>query len=496
MQGLIKGPTSGWTNHQPFLRRLCRGYVKSLWALLLAGTVMLAACGSGTSSGGGQVPVPLSGNWQVSLSNMPDVTPSSGLQGGFLLEKNGSVTGTLLYSVTRAGETTPCNSGSAIVTGNLAGQTVSLTAVAGTQTFTLTGTVTSNGMASTMAGSYKSTAGTATDGSPCGAATSSLGWTAISVPPLTGPITGGFHSTGGAAGLNNQDFPLTGVFTQAQNTGADHATITGTLSFSNYPCLATASVKGQISGNTVVLQLNGADGEIGGSDTHTVTLDSTPNGYVLHSLNGTAYAVTTNACLGDGNGTPGDIGYICLALGNTGACQQPVTLTPASVTFPPQVVGSTSAEQKITLKNNDAAGIMLTGLTLAFANNLPGGVANFAVTTDTCDIPGNALGSAFSLLPGQFCTIAVTFTPQEASGASATLTVNSPASPDNNTAFAVPITGSGVSASAALVPGTHLAGSKESFPPLLSVTKQLACGADLAWLKPSHIPGRGTSCAD
>ncbi len=148
-------------------------------------------------------------------------------------------------------------------------------------------------------------------------------------------------------------------------------------------------------------------------------------------------------------------------------------------------MGSASAEQKITLKNNDPAGIMLTGLTLAFANNPPGGLANFAVTTDTCDIPGNPLGSAFSLLPGEFCTIAVTFTPQEASRVSAALTVNSPASPDNNTAYAVPITGTGVSASAALVPGIDFvaqAGSKESFPPMLSFTKH-------SWHAVPTLPG-------
>src|SRR5260370_20749216 len=125
MQGLIKGPTSGWTNQQPLARQLDRGYVKSLWVLLLAGTVMLAACGSGTPSGGGQIPIPFSANWQFSLSNAPDVTPLSGLQGGFLLGKNdGSVTGTLPYSVTRSGETTPCYRVSANLSRRLNGQDV------------------------------------------------------------------------------------------------------------------------------------------------------------------------------------------------------------------------------------------------------------------------------------------------------------------------------------------------------------------------------------
>ena len=66
------------------------------------------------------------------------------------------------------------------------------------------------------------------------------------MPPLTGSITGSFHSggTGDNSGLVNQDFPVTGSLTQGPNIGASNATITGTLSFidpttglSNYPCI-------------------------------------------------------------------------------------------------------------------------------------------------------------------------------------------------------------------------------------------------------------------
>src|ERR1700704_641454 len=500
MQGLNKNPMSSWTSQQRPLRRFSRSCANSVLILLLGFTLMLSACGSGSSTGGKQIPVVLSGNWQFSMSNTADVRAQSGLQGGFLLEKNGTVTGKVEYSITLAGQTVPCNSGTAPVTGKISGQTVTFTAVAGTQTFTFTGTATSNNLISTMAGSYTSTAGTATDGSPCGSATT-LGWTATTVPPLQGFVEGNFHSTGGAAGLIERNFPVTGALTQGQNTGASNTTVTGNVSFvipgnnvSDYPCLATASVSGQISGNAVVLQLNASDGSSlgqigasgGGGLVQPVTLDSTSNGYLLHSLLGTAYAVTTKSCLGDTtSGTPGDFGYICLELGVTGACQQPINVVPAAISSPPLTVGTTSPAQNITIVN--ASGITLAGLTLTFTNNSPSGLQNFTIVKDGCDIPGNPLGSTFSLLGAQSCTIAVAFTPQEASAVTATLIVTSPQSADNNTAFAVPITGTGVGAMAAS-PEVDLGAeaiSKASLPLLLSFTKH-------NWHPVQTLPGSST----
>jgi hypothetical protein len=475
MQRLTGNPVPCRTIHESLSPECGGRCVKSLWVLLLASTIMLSACGGGASSGGSQVLPTVSGNWQFTMAEQvnPDPTQPSftgGLQGGFLVQDNGPVTGTVFYSVTlqppagSGGTPAVCSSGSASISGTISGQTVTLTEVAGAQTFNLTGTLSLDG--STMTGSY-----TSTDGVGCGVATTQTTWNAILVPPLQGSVAGSFHSTGGASGLSNRDFPVSGFLNQGQNTGASDVTVTGTLNFANYPCLATASVKGQISGNTVVLQLLGTGGsslgQIGASasvpENSSVTFDSTTNGYVLHSLVGTAYAVTTQVC--PGSNPPGDEGYVCLALGTTGACQEPVTLSPAILTFPAQKVGSSTA-QTITLANNDPAGIVLSGLTLAFTNNPSGGAANFTVTGDTCDIPPNTIGSTFSLLPGQFCKIAVTFNPQSASVLTATLTVNSPVSADNNTAFSVPITGTGVSAMVAstLEPGVEA--SLLQLPPL------------------------------
>ena len=150
------------------------------------------------------------------MANPVDGSFLGGLQGGFLLQQNGAVTGGAVYSVSLPELLIPCNSGSAPITGTISGQNVTLTAVAGTENFTLTGTLSSDG--STMTGTYTSTAGTAGDGTPCGTAQTGLQWSAMLVPPITGPIQGNFHSTGGSAGLGNQDFPVSGSLVQ----GGEH----------------------------------------------------------------------------------------------------------------------------------------------------------------------------------------------------------------------------------------------------------------------------------
>ncbi len=488
------------------------GDVKSLWILLLASTLMLSACGSNSSSGS-QSNGALAGNWQFTVASPSDQSFIGGVQGGFLLQTNSMVNGQVVYSVSfppaqAGGIATVCNSGSAPITGTISGKGVTLTVTTGTQNFSFTGTLSADG--TTMTGTYSSTAGSMMNGVPCGTVQSGLQWSAILVPPLTGAITGSFHSTGGAAGLFNQDFVVTGSLAQGPNIGASNATITGNLNFtnpstsiSNYPCFGNALVNGQISGNTVILQIIGTNGsavgQIGGvvgSGLNSVTFNSTPNGNVLHSAAAPAYAVNTKSCGGSSLNNPGDSGSLCLGLGNSTACQQPITLTPAVLAFPmqlvgassttpptppnpPQLLGSTPTSQTITLSNSDLAGDTLNGLTLSLApgtgvfdNNAPSdfnGLPNFT-EQDTCASPA---GSSFSLAPGQSCVITITFAPQEScpwlpfgspasmAGAppadcpiplAATLTVNSPVSADTNTAFAVPITGLGASAIEPSVP--------------------------------------------
>jgi hypothetical protein len=424
--------------------------------------MMLSACGGGNNT---QVPATLSGNWQFTMANPSDGSFSGGLQGGFLLQNNSSVKGGAVFSIlapdASTGGWTVCNSGSATIAGTITGETVTLTATAGSETFTLTGTLSFDG--STMGGTYASTAGTS-----CGTVQTGLQWSASLVPPLTGSLTGSFHSTSNTSNLSNQDFPLTALLTQGANTGASNAPVTGTLSFANvtsnasdYPCLSTVAVNGQISGNTVVLELNASGGsnlgQIGTSatfpDNSPVTFDSAGGAYILHSVSSPAYAVNTTACPSQGP-TPGDSGNVCLALGSTTACQEPITLTPAVLTFPAQTVDTTSAAQTITLTNT-----LSTSQTfyLTWMSSSPsGGNANFTAS-DNCALggasslppSGNGNGASFLLIAAQSCAITVSFNPQASGSLTAALTVNGSVSADNDTAFTVPITGTGASASAA-----------------------------------------------
>lgn len=446
----------------------------------LFGIALLSACGgsSTSSTANGQ----FSGNWQI--TNMAlDSALRGGIQGGFLLQNKNLVSGQFVYSFSLLSQPgTICNSGTATVAGTVNGQNVTLTAVAGPQTYTLKGTLSSD--RSTLMGTYDSTGGQG-----CGTAQTGLQWSAILVPPLNGDVQGSFHST--ATGLSGRDFQVTGTLVQGPNSGASSATVTGTLNFEGYPCLATASVNGEITGNSVVLQViavNGLNvGSIGAPPNKTfpepVMLAASPHGYVLRGVN--AYAMSTSKC--PGGNIPGDLGNVCLGLGtypglqndplqfSNQVCTEPITLTPASLTFPPQLLGTAPTSQSFTLTNTDPAGATITGLRINFrsvdgSSDFTGsdftGIPNFSAQ-DTCSNPP---GSSFSLGPQQSCTITVISSPQQSCtwiptsvapsrcppflvsstpsppALGATVTVAGPASADGNTNFQVPVTAVGLSA--------------------------------------------------
>ena len=443
-------------------------------AFLCALMLLMLGCSSSRSSppaGTGQ----LAGNWQFAMTPPSDGSFLGGIQGGFLLQNGTTVTGAVVYSVQLPGQNggapTICSSGSGPVTGSIQGQNVALTVTAGPQTFTLNGGLSTSG--STIIGTY-----TSTDGQGCGTAQSALQWSATLVPAVTGAIQGNFHSVLSPS-LKDQDFLVTGTLTQGENVGASNATVTGTLTFQNYPCLKTASVNGQISGNSLILQIIGSNGlnagQIGApqgySNPSPVTVVSSANGTVLQGAFG--YAISTSSC--PGGNLAGDIGNVCLAMGNSNGCTQPISISPPSLSFPAQLVGSPPTAQTITLTNTNVSGTPLSGVSIAFnaqaGSTSPfglsdfNGMANFTEQDNCASSPG----ASFSLAPQQSCSITIAFSPQEScpwlpsaglggaapsscpSTLKASLTVNSPVSADGLTAFAIPITGVGLSA---LVPST------------------------------------------
>ena len=447
--------TPGRTKRRPRAHRLRATCARSVLLVGLASMIVLSACGGGSSSSTPVFPPTLSGNWQFTMGEQLNSDPTKpsftgGLLGGFLLQAGatGSVTGQTTYSISTLPPTgsgaspTECNSGIDQVTGTLTGQAVSLTASStGAQTFTLSGTLSFDG--TTIVGTY-----TSTDGAGCGIA-ATQNWSAALVPPLTGSMQGVFHSTGGPAGLGEQEFAVMGQITEALNNGASSSNLTGTL-YSDSPCVGQATLTGQISGNSVVLQIVGADGTTIGqigqngppttSGPQAVTFISTQGGYVLQST-GIGYAVYATACGGGSLQAPADSGGVCVALNSTSTCQLPITLTPALLTFPAQGVGSKATSQIITVTNASSA--LLGGLTASLTNN---SAMNNFTEADNCGLGGVATnGQIFALASQQSCVITIGFSPQEACAAgssaqclSAVLTVTSPT---NDAIFTAPISG-------------------------------------------------------
>ena len=125
----------------------------------------------------------------------------------------------------------------------------------------------------------------------------------------------------------------------------------------------------------------------------------------------------------DATGSPHTV-----ALSGTGTVSG-VTLTPGSLTFGNQLVGTSSAAQSSTLLNSGNAPLVITSIGVSGAN------AGDFVQLSNCPL------SPSTLAPGASCTISATFSPTAAGTrtASVTITDNAPGSP-----HAVALSGTGV----------------------------------------------------
>src|SRR5215469_17174119 len=106
-------PCNGWPK-QPRSLNLPRVQIGRWW-LLLVGPILLASCGCGNSAKSSQDSGALAGNWQFTLTAPSDgsftgapansqaacgTSTTCSLQlGGFLLQTNQSLTGSLTYSI-------------------------------------------------------------------------------------------------------------------------------------------------------------------------------------------------------------------------------------------------------------------------------------------------------------------------------------------------------------------------------------------------------------
>jgi hypothetical protein len=235
--------------------------VRTLAKILLGFLLLsLVACGGGTRPSS-PTSGPLSGNWQLKMTQFPHSTVPL-LASGFLLESNNALTGsvqgpTVLNS---DGSVTTCG-GVGALTGSISGQNITFSLDPGGTVLNFTGSISSSN--TSMSGQYQALGG------PCFASSTTGTWKATLVPPLNGNFTGTLSSSQYMAALTGLPDPppiiVSGTLAQSPNIGANNASLTGTITAQGYPCFVTASLTGTISGDAVLLSVYGFNGDLIGS---------------------------------------------------------------------------------------------------------------------------------------------------------------------------------------------------------------------------------------
>jgi len=221
--------------------------------LCFALSILLTACASSNhdpSSSGA-----VSGNWQISLQPS-NPTWRQTTQSGFLLEANGILTGSMMFTDISC-------SGVGSVSGTVSGSNVTFTVTPTGLNMEFTGSMS---QPNTMTGSYTILS------TGCGgvySAPQTGTWTANLVTPLNGNLQGTFTSHEGVT------YTITGQVSQGPNTGVSTANLNGTLSTTGYCFFTTTNVTGAISGTSVVLNLVGSNGAQIGQVIGTASVDGT-----------------------------------------------------------------------------------------------------------------------------------------------------------------------------------------------------------------------------
>jgi hypothetical protein len=243
-----------------------------LSAALLVCLLMVIACCGGSGKPDPPAFGPLSGNWQMALQQGQ---PSTGTlaESGFLLQSGSTVSGNLALS-----DQTLCP-GLGPAAGTLTGTHIAITVNQVGQTVTLTGTAAGDG--SSMEGTYTLLASGCTGGSATGT------WTASQVKPIAGTYLATFTS------YTLSPYSSAVSVSQGANSGANLATLSGTITSSSAPCGSNLSIAGVVSGTSIVFNFLTSDGTAVGQFTGTTSTDGS-------TLTGTYdFLAENNVCAGD-----------------------------------------------------------------------------------------------------------------------------------------------------------------------------------------------------
>jgi hypothetical protein len=176
----------------------------------------------------------------------------------------------------------------------------------------------------------------------------------------------------------------------SQNTGSSSAPQSVVLTNTGSATLSVTSIAVTGSGNSQFIETNNCAGTLSAGSNCTVSVTFVP------TVTGTASAnltITDNAA-----GSPQTVSLL-----GTGVAPA-VLLSPTSLTFTSQTVGTTSPAQTVTLTNSGSAALLITSITAS---------AEY-VQTNTCGT---------SVAAGAACSISVTFTPTATGTQTGTVTI-------------------------------------------------------------------------
>jgi hypothetical protein len=221
---------------------------------VLAGLLLaVAGCGSGTPIP--QATGPVSGNWQI---NMTEDFPSANTQltvSGFLTQSSSVLTGSLQGPTLLSANGQHDCGGVGQVSGSVNGENVTFSISPGGTSFNFSGSLAAG---NTMSGTYQALAG------DCFVHNSTGTWTASLIPTVNGNFTGTLTNSSYMSILTGVSpaaaIVVSGSLTQSSNANTSVASLTGTINAVGYPCFSSASLTGTISGQNVILAVYGYDG--------------------------------------------------------------------------------------------------------------------------------------------------------------------------------------------------------------------------------------------